>query len=101
MCNYGELCVLYVQINLYGELGTNALTSGERPRLRLRSSCKPRRGRGHCNFRILMRQQIHHKTIGLDKSLDRLHEPCCSIDGWMTCTFMSFSTVFQLYQDDG
>ena len=23
------------------------------------------------------------------------------IDGWMTCDFMSFSTVFQLYEDDG
>ena len=22
------------------------------------------------------------------------------IDGWMTCNFMSFSTVFQSYQDD-
>ena len=22
-------------------------------------------------------------------------------DGWMTCDFTSFSTVFQLYQDDG
>ena len=22
-------------------------------------------------------------------------------DGWMTCDFMSFSTVFQSYQDDG
>ena len=24
-----------------------------------------------------------------------------SIDGWMTCDFTSFSTVFQSYQDDG
>ena len=23
------------------------------------------------------------------------------IDGWMTCDFTSFSTVFQSYQDDG
>ena len=23
------------------------------------------------------------------------------MDGWMTCDFMSFSTVFQSYQDDG
>ena len=23
------------------------------------------------------------------------------MDGWMTCDFTSFSTVFQLYQDDG
>ena len=23
------------------------------------------------------------------------------VDGWMTCDFMSFSTVFQSYQDDG
>ena len=24
-----------------------------------------------------------------------------SMDGWMTCDFMSFSTIFQSYQDDG
>ena len=24
----------------------------------------------------------------------------CRIDGWMTCDFTSFSTVFQSYQDD-
>ena len=24
-----------------------------------------------------------------------------SLDGWMTCDFTSFSTVFQSYQDDG
>ena len=23
------------------------------------------------------------------------------MDGWMTCDFTSFSTVFQSYQDDG
>ena len=23
------------------------------------------------------------------------------MDGWMTCAFTSFSTVFQSYQDDG
>ena len=23
-----------------------------------------------------------------------------SLDGWMTCDFTSFSTLFQLYQDD-
>ena len=23
------------------------------------------------------------------------------LDGWMNCDFMSFSTVFQSYQDDG
>ena len=23
------------------------------------------------------------------------------LDGWMTCNFTSFSTVFQLYQDSG
>ena len=25
----------------------------------------------------------------------------CMVDGWMTCDFTSFSTVFQSYQDDG
>ena len=25
----------------------------------------------------------------------------CAMDGWMTCDFTSFSTVFQSYQDDG
>ena len=25
----------------------------------------------------------------------------CFRDGWMTCDFTSFSTVFQVYQDDG
>ena len=24
-----------------------------------------------------------------------------SMDGWMICDYMSFSTVLQLYQDDG
>ena len=26
---------------------------------------------------------------------------CLHMDGWMTCKFTSFSTVFQSYQDDG
>ena len=25
----------------------------------------------------------------------------CTIDGWVTCDFTSFSTVFQSYQDNG
>ena len=31
---------------------------------------------------------------------DRFEENC-SHDGWITCDFTSFSTIFQSYQDDG
>ena len=34
-------------------------------------------------------------------SIDRQTPPELWMDGWMTCDFTSFSTVFQSYQDDG
>ena len=36
------------------------------------------------------------KILPLDTDCTRL----CRMDGWMTCDFTSFLTVFQSYQDD-
>ena len=41
--------------------------------------------------------QGFHQEYGIICGLPMYH----SMDGWMTCDFTSFSTVFQSYQDDG
>lgn len=49
--NYVELRVNYVRsTHNYGKLGSTTLKYGKRPRLCLRSTGKPRRGHGYCDF---------------------------------------------------
>ena len=38
-------------------------------------------------------------ALNVNRSAPHYRNP--ETDGWMTCSFMSFSTVFQSYQDDG
>ena len=40
------------------------------------------------------------KSKGVGQSCSWLKPPAKD-DGWMTCAFMSYSTVFLSYQDDG
>ena len=48
---------------------------------------------------------LYQFTLKASKLFTKLlvskHEVRDLLDGWMTCDFTSFSTVFQLYQDDG
>ena len=45
--------------------------------------------------KIPMLNSAEHKILNSHKYKN------IKTDGWMTCDFTSFSTVFQLYQDDG
>ena len=53
-----------------------------------------------------MADALHLKAPGFDnnfkmQSVISGNIVWLSLDRWMTCDFMSFSTVFQSYQDDG
>ena len=52
----------------------------------------------NCEKKICIKLYIKFckkKTLALTRKYEIV------IDGWMTCDFTSFSTVFQSYQDDG
>ena len=55
------------------------------------------------NIKILMQNVNSNPQVFVSHSFffiwlkNAIHE----IDGWMTCDFTSFSTVFQSYQDNG
>ena len=42
-----------------------------------------------------------HTETGLSLSCSKVCHASLTMDGWMTCDFKSFSTVFQSYQDNG
>ena len=49
-------------------------------------------------FRENLEKQFPSEKEAIGKLMKLLD---VSVDGWMTCDFTSFSTVFQSYQDDG